>query len=131
MRLQINDIKVDLLNFQNIKHLVEKPIILDEIVLANSIDVGAMKISAIINRRTKKDFIDLSFLLEKFSLSRIIDAYKLKYELNSDCQALNYLTDFSEAELENNDNILMLNYKVEWSDIKKNIHQKLEEYLKT
>ena len=40
----------------------------------------AMKITAIIGGGTKKDFIDLAFLLDYFSLDEILNFYEKKYQ---------------------------------------------------
>lgn len=51
--------------------------------LAGIRDIAAMKIAAIINRGTKKDFIDLFFLLQIYSLEDILGFYKNKYSETS------------------------------------------------
>jgi hypothetical protein len=42
-----------------------------------------MKIAAIVNRGTKKDFIDLNELLNSFNLKEIIDFYISKFNDSS------------------------------------------------
>jgi hypothetical protein len=72
----------------------------DGIVLAGIRDIAAMKIAAIIGRGTKKDFIDIAFLLQKFSLKEILDFYSLKYNDGSVFMALKSLAYFEDAESE-------------------------------
>jgi predicted nucleotidyltransferase component of viral defense system len=63
----INGIKVDIVNYPYswlLDTLVE-----DNLKLARIEDIAAMKLAAITNRGTKKDFIDLFFLLKQYSLA--------------------------------------------------------------
>lgn len=54
--------------------------ILKNINLASLEDIAAMKIAAISDRGTKRDFIDLYFLLSHFSLKKILNFYDRKYQ---------------------------------------------------
>lgn len=74
-----------------------------------------MKISAIINRGTKKDFIDLYFLLQKMSLEYILDLYGRKYIDGSRFIAIKSLTYFDDAE---SDPMPYMFNDVAWEDIK-------------
>lgn len=67
----INGIKVDIVNYPY--HWLENQVIEKELRLASIKDISAMKLSAITGRGTKKDFVDLSFLLEKYSLKQIMN----------------------------------------------------------
>jgi hypothetical protein len=130
LRLEINTIKVDFLNFYEIKKIINTPLKLNNWTLADTIDVAAMKISAILNRGSRKDFIDLAYLLKKHSLNEIINAYKLKYNINSDQQIIKLLIDFHEADIEGERSIKMINFNESWESIKKIIEIHLEKYLK-
>ena len=57
----VNGIKVDMVNYPY--PWLEKSLIEDTIKLACKTDIAAMKLSAIAGRGSKKDFIDLYFLL--------------------------------------------------------------------
>ena len=99
---------------------------LEQFTLENS----PFLIKAIINRGSLKDYYDLAFLLEKFTLNEIIFAYKSKYQIESDCQVIKYLVDFSEAELENINNISLINFQLSWEEVKTKITNSTKEYLK-
>ena len=58
---------------------IDMPIEADGVRLASLNDIAAMKVSAIVNRGTKKDFIDLYTLLQSFTLDDILDMYNRKY----------------------------------------------------
>lgn len=48
--------------------------------VADSKDIGCMKIDAVSSRGTKRDFIDLYFILQKITLGRALNFYDKKYE---------------------------------------------------
>jgi len=74
----VNNIKVDF-----IRHdypLVLPPITEEGITYLSKQDITAMKLNAISNSRKRlKDFIDVYFLLEHFSLGEMIEFYTIKY----------------------------------------------------
>jgi hypothetical protein len=112
----INGIKVDFVNYKY--PWLDKAVIEDGVVLADIKDIAAMKISAIIGRGTKKDFIDIAFLLQKFSLAEILDFYTSKYKDGSVFMALKSLTYFDDAE---NDIMPEMLLKKSWEQVKKEI----------
>lgn len=133
LRLSIDKVKVDFLQSSNIKKMVFKPVIFENTNwnLANDIDIAAMKTSAIINRGTMKDFYDMALLLHHHSLNEIIKSYKIKYSIESDNQAIQYLTDFHEADLESVSSIHIIDFELQsWQKVKDFIINKVTLYLK-
>lgn len=63
-------------------------------------DIVAMKLEAVNNRGSRKDFIDLAFLLELFSLPKMLELYKQKYPAGSEYLILRSLVFFDDAEEE-------------------------------
>ncbi|GBU24402.1 hypothetical protein R83H12_01032 [Fibrobacteria bacterium R8-3-H12] len=112
----INGIKVDFVNYKY--PWIDDAICEDGILLAGIRDIAAMKISAIIGRGTKKDFIDIAFLLQKFSLKDILDSYSLKYSDGSIFMAMKSLTYFDDAESDIMPDMLV---KKSWKQAKKEI----------
>ncbi len=94
--LRVNNVKVDVVAYK----WIDEPVIEDEIMLASIKDIAAMKISAITNRGTKKDFIDLYFLLQHFTFQEIIELYKTKYPDAIMFTTLKSLVYFEDAEPE-------------------------------
>lgn len=94
----INGIKVDFVNYKY-------PLIL-EIIKFNNLrlisleDICAMKLNAIAGRGSRKDFIDIYFLLNYFSLSEMIEFYNRKFEDGSQFMVLKSMTYFDDAETE-------------------------------
>ena len=64
----IDGVKVDIVNYKY--DWIDTPVEDDGIRLAGVKDIAAMKVAAIIGRGTKKDFIDLYFLLKQFGLTQ-------------------------------------------------------------
>ncbi len=81
-------------------------------------DVAAMKVNAIINRGTRKDFVDLYFLLESYSLREILNYYLKKYPNASEILALKSLVFFDDAEKEPQPMMLI---DIRWESIKEKI----------
>ncbi|SEF48255.1 Nucleotidyl transferase AbiEii toxin, Type IV TA system [Halpernia humi] len=92
----VNGVKVDFVN--HIYKFLDEPLILDGIKMASKRDISAMKLNAIEGRGSKKDFIDLYFLLNYMSLPEMIEAYKLKYPNHSEFMMLKSLTYFEDAD---------------------------------
>lgn len=92
----VNDVKVDFVNYPYgwISERVDE----DNLYLAGPRDIAAMKLAAITNRGTKKDFIDLFELLGHFSLAQMLDFYKDKYTDGIPFTTLKSLTWFEDAE---------------------------------
>jgi predicted nucleotidyltransferase component of viral defense system len=74
----ISNIKIDLL-----RHgypYVDSVIMVDNLRLLGLSDISAMKLNAIAGNGTRaKDFIDVYFLLDRFSLTQMFSFYKKKY----------------------------------------------------
>ena len=56
-----------------------------------------MKLNAIAGRRSKKDFIDLCFLINDFTLKQMLEFYKEKYFDGSEFMVIKSLSYFEEA----------------------------------
>lgn len=52
----------------------------DGIFLADERDIAAMKIDTVSSRGSKKDFVDIYFLLKKYSLDQLIGFFEEKYK---------------------------------------------------
>lgn len=93
---EVNGIKVDFVNYKY--PVLDKFMVVNGVRMFSKKDIAAMKIGAITGRGSKKDFIDLYFLLEDFSLREILDFYNQKYYDGSEFMALKSLTYFDDAD---------------------------------
>jgi hypothetical protein len=75
-----------------------QPISSNDLVLASLEDIAAMKLSAITGRGTRKDFIDMFFLLKHFSLQQMLVFYQQKYSDGNEFLVLKSLVYFEDAE---------------------------------
>ena len=121
----INKIKVDIVNYPY--KWLEEAVIEDGLVLADKQDIAAMKLSAITGRGSKKDFIDLFFLLKEFPLEKLLSLYTGKYPDGSKFLVLKSLSYFIDAD--ENEMPIMIN-PIHWDHIKKLITSSVESYVK-
>ena len=98
MITKINDIKVDFVNYKY--PLLTEYLFIDNIRMLSTKDIAAMKLNAIAGRGSKKDFIDLYFLLNEFSLEEILDFYENKHNDGSGFMVQKSLTYFEDANLQ-------------------------------
>ena len=106
--------------------LVQPPVLLDDIPLATIPEIGAMKLAAIIDRGTRKDMVDLYYLLQTVSLETIFEVASVKYARvrSFPISAIRALAYFADAEAVPMPRMLD---RTSWSKMKKFLeHQALE-----
>lgn len=123
--LIVDGVKVDIVSYPY--PWLDVPVVENGIVLAGIRDIAAMKLSAITNRGTKKDFIDYYFLLKSYSLGEMFDIYIEKYSDAQLFSAIKSLTYFEDAE---SDPMPRMLKEVDWGEVKKFIINAVNEYLK-
>lgn len=122
---QLDGVKVDIVNYSY--PWIDTPIIEDGIILASPKDIASMKVYAIEGRGTKKDFIDMYFLLQHYDLREIFTFYQNKYPENSIFRALMSLSYFDDAE---NQFMPKMFSSISWEDVKNYISLQVELYSK-
>ncbi len=63
-------------------------------------DIAAMKLNAICGRGSKKDFYDIYYLLQLFSLKELLDFYDYKFQTDNSWMALRSMQYFEDADTE-------------------------------
>ena len=121
----INDIKVDLVNYKY--PWIDEEITLEGIRLASDKDVAAMKLNAIAGRGSKKDFIDLFWLLKKYSIGEMLSFYNAKYEDGNQFAVLKSLNYFQDAEKQKVDMLV----DVSWREVKNTIDNHYNNFIKS
>jgi len=119
----LNGIKIDIVNYTY--PWLQKKLIVDDVRLANIVDISAMKIAAITGRGTMKDFIDLYFILKQYSLKQILEFYVQKYSDASVFMAIKSLTYFDDAE---EDVMPKMFKKINWESVKLEIKDQITNY---
>lgn len=97
--------------------MIESVVEFEGIRLARQKDIAAMKIHAIEDRGAKRDFIDLFFLKEEFSLETMLEFYDQKYHCLEDrlYHILKGMDYFVSADIEEEPKMLI---PVNWSEVK-------------
>lgn len=119
----LDGIKVDFVNYAYpwIDDAVEE----EGIRLASDKDIAAMKINAIEGRGSKKDFIDLYFLLKHYTLQEILDFYRHKYPENSVFRAILSLSYFDDADSQMMPKMFM---EDDWNHMKKHLSEVVKSF---
>ena len=116
-------IKLDLLYHDN---FINPPVIYNNIKFAKLPDIAAMKLEVIANAGRKKDFWDLSALLDKYSLEETFTFYKAMYPYNDINNVISSLSDFERAD-EDEDPICLMNKA--WELIKIDINEAVDKLI--
>ena len=94
------------------------------LALANRDDIAAMKLSAIANRGSRKDFVDLWTLLTRHrSLAEYMALYEEKFEVRDVGHVVRSLVHFDDAE---RDPPLRLLVDIDWELVKRNLRSRVE-----
>ena len=111
--LSINKIKVDIVNYRYpwIAQMLKE----NDFRLASIKDIGAMKLNAITGRGTKKDFVDLYYLLKMFSLKELFHFYSEKFDDGNLFLVKKSLNYFDDAEPEP---MPIMKDNITWDEIK-------------
>ena len=120
---KIRDIKVDIVNYSY--PWIDEALKEDGFMLASPKDIAAMKVNAVIGRGTKKDFIDIYFLLQHYSFDQLMQFYLEKYADGSEYRALLSMTYFGDADLQP---IPYMFSNITWESIKEKILLEVERY---
>jgi len=97
---------------------LDAPVMSDGVRLASCRDIAAMKLAAITNRGTKKDFVDLDFLLDMFSFPEMLSFYSRKFADGGVFAVLKSLIYFDDAD---DDPMPFMLKPREWQDVRERI----------
>jgi hypothetical protein len=125
LQLRLNDVKVDCLQYPY--EFVDTYTEIDGIRLVSIENIAVMKLLAIARRGVKKDFVDLYFILEKYSMVELVTIFEQKLPRVDLFHILKSLTYFGDAEHDGDPKMLI---KVTWTQVKKTITSKVNGYLK-
>ncbi|MBQ9559531.1 MAG: nucleotidyl transferase AbiEii/AbiGii toxin family protein [Bacteroidaceae bacterium] len=119
---EIDGIKVDFVDYSRFPW-IDDAVVEKGLRLASPRDIAAMKINAIEGRGSRKDFIDMYFLLHHYSLKEILQLYQQKYPDHSIFRALMSLTYFTDAEGQMMPEMFV---SVTWEEMKAYIKREVE-----
>jgi predicted nucleotidyltransferase component of viral defense system len=116
---RVSEIRVSLLEYRYplLRPLVHWPG--SGCLMASLEDIACMKLSAVAQRGSKKDFVDIYALgLKHIPLKEMLQLYQKKYAVKDIAHVLYGLTYFDDAEQER---MLEMFWNVDWKTIKKTI----------
>ena len=117
----IQDIKLDLIAHRY--PLIDQPVTIEGIRMLSLKDLAAMKLNAIANRGSRKDFWDCAELLERWPVRELLGYYREKYPHTNIWQVQKSLCYFDDAEIDPDPDILK---KRTWEEVKALIRQKCQ-----
>lgn len=113
----INHVKVDFIKFHY--PFIRPFVVIDNIRMASVEDIAAMKLDAVTGRGSKKDFYDLYFLLQQFSIDDLFSFYIEKYPHQTTFHVIRSLTYFEDAEIQPNP--IVFDKTITWEVVKHKI----------
>ncbi|MBY0435844.1 MAG: nucleotidyl transferase AbiEii/AbiGii toxin family protein [Cyclobacteriaceae bacterium] len=123
----IDHVKVDLVSYES--GFLNPPLLMDDIKMAGLEDIAVMKLEAIANVQNRlKDYVDIAFLSEYFSLEKMLAGFHKKFGLDQ-IYAIRSLGTFSQIQL--SENIFLINGKFEWSKITERIKEMIKNPTRT
>jgi predicted nucleotidyltransferase component of viral defense system len=96
--LFMKETKVEVFHYSD--SLLSPVEVIDGVTLSSMRDNVAMKLSAVMNRGTQKDFVDVASLLDEYSLEVMLAWFTEKYPQSEILMVLKSLSWFNDAEAE-------------------------------
>jgi hypothetical protein len=123
----IEKIQVDILAHRY--PLISKPVTQENISMLSLPDIIAMKLNAIATSGQRaKDFIDIYYLLDNYSIVNMINFYKKKYSQYNEVNILKSLVYFDDVDLSDWPQI-MADPELEWDTVKQRLIQATKKYM--
>ena len=108
-------------SFLEYRYPLLKPLVeLGDLRLAALEDIAAMKLAAVAQRGTKKDFVDIFALGQRFGLAEMLGLYRAKYAVKDIGHVLIALAYFDDADRERMPTLLR---RWDWSTMKSSIRR--------
>lgn len=114
----INGVKIQLLHYPY--RLLETPIEWDKIHISSKVDIACTKLLTVSQRGSKKDIIDMYFLLKEYHLNELFAKLDEKYSgiQYNKLHILKSLTYFTDADSQPMPRMLI---NISWDEVKKTI----------
>jgi len=119
---------VDLSFFWYSYKLIENPVNAQGILLASLQDIAAMKLIAISSRPVQRDYIDIFYLLKKFTIEEMFALGYKKYPNFNHYLSLRALTYFADLEDSNKRPIKVLDPDFSWGKATVKIFAEVKKY---
>lgn len=113
----INQVEVDFIKFHY--PFIRPLVVIENIRMASLEDIAAMKLDSITGRGSKKDFYDVFFLLQQYSIDELFSFYTEKYPHQTTFHVARSLTYFEDAEIQPNP--IVFDKTITWEAVKQEI----------
>jgi len=125
LNLFFDEVKIQFLYYPY--RLLKNTILYQNIPISSVIDIACTKLITISSRGSKKDFIDLFVILQKYTLRRLFENLDKKYQgiHYNHLHIIKSLAFFEDANIQP---IPRLHIDTNWEEIKKVITQKVIDY---
>ena len=124
----IDDVQVDILSHRY--PLIQEPINTEGISMLSLPDIIAMKLNAITGSGQRvKDFIDIYYLLNRFSLEQMITYHKAKYKQYNEVNVLKSIIYFDDVDLGDWPKIIA-DPQLKWKDVKAKLEQTVRDFVR-
>src|SRR3989344_3213816 len=107
---------------------IARPITYQDIALASLEDIAAMKLVAVGHRPAKRDYIDIFYLLKKFTLKEIFTYTHKKYPNFNSYHSQRALSYFEDLEDPKQRSVKVLDPDFSWPEAKKKLFEEVKKY---
>jgi len=107
--------------------LLENTVDFGGIKLSSMLDIACTKLITVSSRGSKKDFVDLYFIFEKFGLDVLFRALEKKYE-GIDYNIAHILKSLVYFEVAEDEPMPRMQRRVEWSEVKEKMRRIVKSY---
>jgi predicted nucleotidyltransferase component of viral defense system len=98
---------------------------IDDVRMLDIRDIAPMKLKAIAQRGSKKDFYDIYFLLDRLQLSEMLQLFTEKFKQQEVFQVIKSLTYFEDADLYPDP--VVFDNTVTWGQVQKRVFRAVEQ----
>lgn len=125
--LTVNDVSFSLFYYPY--RLIRSEVRLESTKMASVPDIAAMKLIAVAMRGKRRDFVDIYYLLKKYSLRNLLGFVKTKYPAFEEMMVLKGLIYFEDAEDEDlARGVKILDKSFSWEEAKRLIFDEVKKY---
>jgi len=128
LQIIADNIKIDLVHVKG--KLLENPLTIDGFTMLGIKDIAAMKLMAITDRKTPKDYIDIAYLLKEIPLETMFELYRQKYNVNDISNVKKSLAEVNHVNPYDWEKIKMLKTDIFISNVPSIIKEELLNYNK-
>ena len=121
----INGIKVDFVKMAY--PILFSALQIEGVRMLDRRDIAPMKLKAVVQRGSKKDFYDIYFLLDFFSLAEIISLFQQKFQQYEIFHVIKSLTYFEDAEAYADP--VVFDKTITWQNVKLHIQQVVKTFI--